>query len=164
MSQEHDCKMPEPTPDHLRLQEAVGIWDIKAKHFMEPGKPPMGATAVETVTPVGPFWVAARYESSFMGMPFTGQCIMGFDPGKDQHVLIWADSMSPHLFHFTGAMDKSGKVLHMSAKGPSMMGPGLVDWRSEMHYTDKDHMVFKMFMMTPQGECQLLENHYTRRK
>ncbi len=164
MSNDQPCKMPEPTPNHTRMMESVGIWDVKAKHFMEPGKPPMETTAVETITAVGGFWTVSRYESNIMGAPFVGQATMGYDPEKKVHVSTWVDSMSPMMMRFEGNYDAAGKVITMKAKGPSMMGPGTADWRSVMEHQDKNHLLFKMFVTMPHGEVQIMENAYTRRK
>ncbi len=163
MSNDQPCKMPEPTPQHARMMESVGTWDVKAKHFMEPGKPPMEATAVERIDAVGGFWVVSRYDSNIMGQPFVGHGTMGYSPERRAYFMTWIDSMSPFCFQFEGNYDASGKVLTMKSKGPDMQG-GMTDWRSVTEHKDKDHIVFKMFMMTPHGEMQLMENAYTRRK
>lgn len=156
----NECPMPEPTAQHHKLLEQVGTWDVKSKHYMEPGKPAVEGTAVDRVTAVGPFWTVSRYESTFFGQPFVGQCTMGYLPEKECFVMTWVDSMAPFLFVMEGNFDAAGKVLTMTGKGPSMAGPGLVDWKSTMIIKDKDHQVLKMSM----GGFEFMENTYTRRK
>lgn len=163
MSDGAPCAAPTPAPEHAFLLESVGTWNVKTKHFMEPGSPPIEGTATDKVVAIGGFWTSSRYETLFMGQPFIGQCTLGYDPEKKRYVMTWVDSMSHFLFIMEGLYDAKTKTMSLTGKGPSMTGPGLVDWRCVMHVPDKNHQLMKMYVAMPMGECQLMENAYTRK-
>lgn len=164
MADHAECQMPAPAPEHALLMGSVGVWDVKTKNFMGPGKPPIEGHAVDRVDAIGGFWTVSHYETTFFGQPFTGSCLLGYDPGKKKYVMTWADSMSSFLFIFEGEFDAATRTLTCVGKGPSMAGPGTADWKSTMTLHDADHQTLKMFASTPRGEVQLMENNYTRRK
>ncbi len=161
MSNEGMCS---PSPEHNLLVGSVGVWDVKTKHFMEPGKPAMEGTAVDTVRAIGGFWTVSDFRSEFFGQPFVGQCTMGFDPTRKVYRMTWVDSMSHFLFLMEGTMDASGKKMTLTGKGPSMMGDGMCDWRSVMTFQGEDQQLLQMYMGTPMGEFMFMEHLYTRRK
>lgn len=164
MGQENECQMPGPTPEHLKLMEGVGMWDVKTKHFMEPGKPPMEGVATDHVEAIGGFWTTSKFTTTMMGQPFVGQCTLGYDVVKKTYIMTWVDSMSHFMFNFEGGFDKAGKVLTLSGIGPDMTGQGMTKWTAVNETIDKNSMLFKMFITMPFGECQIMENTYTRRK
>jgi hypothetical protein len=86
---------------------------------MGPGEP-MLSEGKETVSMVGPFWQVAKFESQFMGQPFTGMGLMGWDAEKKEFVSSWVDSMTPTISHGSVTWDAATKSFRGSMTG---MGP-----------------------------------------
>lgn len=157
------CQMPQPTPEHARLESGLGRWNVKCTYFMDPSQPPMVCDAVETVEPVGPFWTVSLFESEFMGMPFRGRSTLGYDPQKKKWVGTWVDSMSPSMFVMEGGYDAAGKVLTMHCRGPHMATGEMVDFRCVTTHTGPETHEFDMYMTDPQhGEVQMFRHEYSR--
>jgi hypothetical protein len=162
---EQPCEMIPPGTEHQKLLEGVGQWNVKCKTFMAPGAPPMESDATDTVVAVGGFWTVSDFKTTLGPMgPFHGMCTMGYDQRAKKYVMTWIDSMSSHLFVMDGGYDKSGKILTLTGMGPSMMSPELVNWKSVTEMVSKDEMIMKMYVESPHGDMQILENRYTRRK
>lgn len=161
MSQE--CEMPQPGPEHAKILEGVGTWDVSCKYFMEPGAPPLESKAVDTVTALGGFWTVGRFVGEFMGQPFYGMSSMGYDPMTKKYRTTWIDSISPAIFILDGEFDGSGKVLKTAGKGPDMQG-GMTDYRMESDYRSKNEMVMRMFISMGGQDCLMMEHTYRRRK
>lgn len=159
-----ECKMPEPGAQHAKILEGVGTWDVDCKHFMDPSQPPLQSKAVDVVEPLGGFWTVSKFTGDVMGMPFHGIAQTGYSQIAKKYVMTWIDSMSSHVFMMEGDFDASGKKLTVSGPGPDMTGQALTNWTITCDYHSKDKMTMKMFIESPMGAFQLLENVYTRRK
>lgn len=156
-----DGLMPQPTPEHARLQEAIGTWDVKGKFYMDPSAPPMESTGEETVEGLGGFWVVGRYESDFMGFPFHGRGTFGFDPWNREYVSTWIDSMSPAFYHLKGRRD--GDVITMEGPGVDPGTGAPVRYRT-VETATKDRRDFSMFLVKDDGtEHRLFDMEYVRR-
>lgn len=107
----------EPQTQHAWLQRLVGEWSY------EVGDEKLQGT--EIVKPLGPLWIVG--ESTFT-MPGGGsgsaRITVGFDPQKGRFVGTWIGSMMSYLWVYDGELDAAGRVLTLSAEGPSMAGDG----------------------------------------
>ncbi len=157
-----DCAMPEPTAEHGALMETVGTWDVECTYFMAPGEP-MTVQAKETVESVGAFWTVSLFQSEMMGVPYTGRCTMGFDPGSGKWVGTWVDSMMPHMYVMEGEYDAEGKVLTMLSEGPAPGSGDLTQYRSTIERLGDGNRRFEMFVtMGEAGEMKMFSYIYSR--
>jgi len=156
---------PQPTAEHQRLAEHVGVWNVDCTFYMDPSQPPMETKGKDTVTMFGPFWTEAVFESEMFGAPFKGRATLGYDPEAKHYVSTWIDSMSPTFFHFTGNYDASGKVLEMRGEAYDCMMKRLTRYRTREENRSRNERVFEMFMTMPDGsEVQMFTHHYRRAK
>src|SRR5690606_36149654 len=124
-----------------------------------PEQPPMELVGRDTIEAHGPFFTIGRFEADLMGMPFRGLATVGYDPVEEHFVSTWIDSMSPHLFRFTGKLDADGKVLEMTGRGPAPGAAVMTEWRSrEEHLADGSRHV-EMFVAMPGGDEMRLFEH-----
>jgi hypothetical protein len=163
MSAPEQTPMPRPGPEHARLGEHVGEWDVDCTFFMGPDQPPMPVKAKETVEMFGAFFTTGRFRAEMFGSPFEGRATLGYDPVAGRYVSTWCDTMTPFLYTFTGGFDASGKVLAMSGDGVDCSTGGPATYRTTEEHRPDGSRVFEMFM-TPRGgsEMKLFTHVYTR--
>jgi hypothetical protein len=142
--------MPQPGPEHKRLEEHVGKWDVDCTFFMGPDQPPMQVKARDTIEMFGPFFTSSCFEAEMFGQPYKGRATLGYDPEQGTYVSTWYDSMTPVLYSFTGSFDASGKVLELRGEGHDCMSKGPATYRTTEEHKGDGSRVFEMFM-TPQG-------------
>ena len=123
-----DLKAPPPTAEHKKLLESAGNWEGSVV-FIAPDKTESTATAREKIEPIGPYWTQSRFESNFMGSPYLGTGVMGYDPEKKKFIGTWVDNMSSHFALMEGKME--GDKLVMRWQAPDMTSGKLVPHRSE---------------------------------
>ncbi|MEZ6197067.1 MAG: DUF1579 domain-containing protein [Planctomycetota bacterium] len=150
----------DPGPEHAMLMKGVGTWNVKAKFFMGPDAPPMESTATDTVRAVGGFWTVGDYRSEFMGMPFHGVSMVGYDPHAGEFLSTWADSMMPNFFYLRGNIDGDTMVLKGEAYNPQAGGKAMYTIKDRFVSDDEHHM--SMYMDCGGHEMQLFEMVYTR--
>ena len=64
----------------------------------------------------GGFWLISDITGKFMGAPFHGHSVLGYDAQKKRHVGMWADSIASYMVSSTGTCSKDGKVNTMISK------------------------------------------------
>lgn len=158
-----EMEFPQPTAEHNRLRELAGVWKVTSSFYMDPNPatPPMIAEAQETIESFGNFWIRGVYESDFMGQPFQGQTMLGYDPEKKEYVSTWLDTMSPTFFHFRGNF--KGDTLEMKGRAFDCMSKMEANYRTTEVHKSPDERVFEMFMELPDGtEFKMMSHVYTR--
>ena len=70
----------------------------------------------------GGFWVTSEFESDFMGMPFQGRSVVGYDAMKGKYVGTWIDTMSSYMAIMEGEYDQANDALVMEWDAPGMTG------------------------------------------
>ena len=163
MTESNECLPSQPTAQHAWIMQNVGTWTAHCKFFVGPDQPPMELVGEEKVEAHGAFFTVGRFAAEMMGMPFVGLATIGYDTYQEHFVSTWIDSMSPHLFHFTGQLDAAGEVLELTARAPAPMTGQMTDWRSrEAHLADGSRR-FELFVTMPGGgEMRLFEHRYVR--
>ncbi|MGD2108585.1 MAG: DUF1579 domain-containing protein [Phycisphaerae bacterium] len=105
-------KAATPGENHKHLDYFVGNWKTTTKVWMGgPGSPPMESGGTSSVKWVlnGRF-VMDHHKGEFMGQPYEGMGLTGYDNYKNMYVGTWADNMSTHVLTMYGARDPSGKT------------------------------------------------------
>src|SRR5262245_9339444 len=77
---------PQPGPEHQMLARDAGVWEATVESWMEPGKPPAVSKGVETNTMMSGMWLLTEFKADFMGSPFQGHGVTGYDPIKKKFV------------------------------------------------------------------------------
>lgn len=157
-------EMPQPTKEHMWLQQLAGEWESESEVNL-PGQPPMKGTGTETARMLGGFWLVAEGEATMMGMPMKCILTLGYDPLRQKFVGSWVDSCTGYFWTYEGTLDDSGKILTLRTRGPHPMKPDeLVDVREVLEIKDKDHKVFTSAMQDEDGNWQVMATVNSRRK
>src|SRR5687767_590622 len=79
-----------PGPEHERLKQLEGTWDVTMKFGEDETK-----GQVVYRMQLGGLWLVADFEGEFApGQKFTGKGLDGYDATKKKYVSVWVDSMS----------------------------------------------------------------------
>ena len=103
------------------------------------------------------------YESEFMGMPFTGRGMTGYDNVSGKYWSTWMDSMSTGLMFSEGTCDDQGSCTFTgSYNDPILEGPKKV--RMVTRWTSPTTQVFEMHTAGKDGkEMMMMEMTYTKK-
>lgn len=157
----------EPQKEHQWLQQLVGEWTSEAECSMGPGQPSTKSYGTERVRMVGGLWMVGEGQGE---MPGGGTATMimtlGYDPQKKRYLGTWIGSMMTHMWHYDGEMDASGRILTLSAEGPSMAGDGtMAKYQDIIEIKSKDHRTLSSRVLGPDGTWNhFMTAHYRRRK
>jgi Protein of unknown function (DUF1579) len=157
----------DPQKEHQWLQQLVGEWTSEAECSMGPGQPVTKSYGTERVRMLGGLWMLGEGEGE---MPGGGMATMimtlGYDPQKNKYLGTWIGSMMTHMWHYDGEMDASGRILTLSAEGPSMAGDGtMAKYQDIIEIKGKDHRTLSSRVLGPDGSWNhFMTAHYRRKK
>jgi len=152
--------MAQPTPEHKRLAETVGKWNVKCEFFMGPDQK-MEMDATDTAHMLGNFWLICDFKGDMMGMPFEGRATTGFNPATGKWVSTWIDTMTPYLYSFEGVEEGAVRTFH--GPGPHPHDGSMVEYRTREEAKSDGSRVFEMFCIPNDGpEFQMFRHTYTR--
>lgn len=141
-----EAAMPNPKhAEHAALTPFVGTWNCKVKMYQGPEPMEMAATETFELLCSG-LWLKSTVQSTFMGQPFQGISLVGYDPKAKHYVNVWADSMAPiatvsHMAHDPKTRTWSSKLV--SGHGPA---------RSSLVWKDADTIVETSYAAGPDGK------------
>ena len=152
-----------PGEAHAAFDEHVGTWKTSMKYW-EPGNPETmtmeGTSTIETI--MDGRYMVETFEADFMGMPFEGRLIHGYDNIAHEYWSIWFDNMSTWPSMSTGQMAADG-TLEMGGTMKDARTPGGRPSRSVIVPQDDGSMVFTMYDVNPDGdEWKVMEITYTK--
>ncbi len=154
-------KLSTPNEHHAELMSTVGSWSAKTSFVMDPAAPPMEGPASMTVTEMlDGRYAMSHFKMDFMGQPFEGYSIIGYDNAHEQYCSIWMDSMSTKLTYMTGNKDEDGNlVMHGISTTPMGDNPMKIVTTK----IDEDHWTDKFYDKMPDGTWFNSGTiHYTR--
>jgi len=155
-----------PGPEHKRLDEFVGEWAVKSVMWMEPGADPM-ETVGEAVNRLilGGRYLYSEYTSTFMGQPFNGVGITGYDRYKKKYVSIWVDNFSTGIYASEGDYAPDASPAEDFGTLDDFITGDRLKMRHVTTFIDTDTHRFEMYMTGADGkEFKQMEMVYTRKK
>lgn len=155
-----------PGEPHQRLAAQSGEWTVSGRFWMEPGQPPTDMAGSARITMIfDGRYQQQEYESAFMGMPFHGMSVTGYDNALKKYVSWWIDTMGTGMMTCEGVADPTGKVTTFTG---TMVNPMGSRWAIRQVATDvdADTMFFEMYVTesAEKGETKSMELTYTRKK
>ena len=152
-----------PGEVHAELAKGVGHYTVDMKMWMAPDTEPMPMQATANVEMIlGGRYLRQEYKSEFMGMPFEGQMLMGFDNLTGEYWSLWIDNMSTGYSLSNGHDDAEGNTV-MSGWMRDPMTPHVRPFRSVTVQGENGSFVVHMYDTLPDGgEFQVMEMTYTR--
>jgi len=109
----------EPGPMHKKLEPLIGKYQMTGKWRMAPDKPWEEVTAdVERKWILDGRFVEETVHSEWMGQPFEGKALMGYDNVREQFTMIWVGNMSTGTDSSTGKLDGAKLVFEGTNSDP----------------------------------------------
>ena len=165
-SPEFQAKMMEyaaPSDPHKQFARQTGRWNVTGKMFMTPGAPatPMNASANIQMLLDGRYMME-EFKSEFMGMPFEGVLLMGYNNMTEEYSSIWMDNMGTGWSPASG-VEVSDGVVEMKGTMTDLISPGGRAFRHVATHHDDGTFSVVMYDTLPDGEeWKVMEMHYSR--
>jgi hypothetical protein len=153
-----------PGAAHKALEPLVGNWAAEVKCWMAPDAPPTvsKATAKATWVMNGRF-VQEEFNGEFMGKPFRGMSLTGYDNIKQKYNTVWVDDMHTSLVTSEGEAGNGGKVITFEGKCDCpMTGQKDMPMKQVIRIVSPDTHVFEMHDPSKGGHSKTMEITYTR--
>lgn len=151
-----------PGAPHEVLARSAGTWDVTVKMYMGPEPTVSEATATTEVVMGGRF-IRETVEGTFMGQPFHGVGITGYNNTAERYESTWMDNMSTTLYFYTGSANEAGNVLTFTGEFQDPATGQMVKQRTKLEYVSDDEMIAQGFEDRGQGEQLVMELHYRKR-
>lgn len=159
-------EMGTPGPEHAQLEAMVGEWNAECTFEMEPGKPMTSKAKSSNRWILDKRYVQEDYAGDFMGAPFNGMSIVGYDKYKQKFVSTWIDSMSTMVYISYGTYDAATKTYTFFGDGPDCTDPAgkkMCKMKSLVKVIDKNKHSHTMFSEKDGKMVQSMEIVYTRK-
>ncbi|MFN0009656.1 MAG: DUF1579 family protein [Planctomycetota bacterium] len=152
-SRTQDMEMPKPGAEHAVLERFVGEWEAVTSGMGAPTK----GKQTSTLT-CGGMFLMTTYHGEFMGIPFEGRGVMGFDLEGKKYQNVWVDSMTPKMAVEDGTWDEKAKTLTFGSKSPDGSPVDMV-----FHFPDADHYTLRFVGKDEAGrEAEQFKISYAR--
>lgn len=150
-----------PGKQHELLAKKAGTWDALITMGGQPG----GKAVFTAKMDHGGLWLVGDFRGEFMGAPFSGHEITGYDSKKQKFVSTWIDSMIDRVMVFEGDYDEKSKTLSLWTEGTDPMTGKPMRERHDHEFIDADNWEFTMNHPAPDGSfAPVLTITYKRKK
>jgi hypothetical protein len=151
-----------PSPADV-LNRFVGQWTTTGEGVMAPGKPPIKCTGTANARKMGS-WLISNNTGKMLDIKVQALLTLGYDDDTKKYVGTWVDSMMPTMWHYTGTLDATGKVLTLEADGPSMTDPKVkAKYQDIYEFKSADHIVLMSKLRSPDGKwVEFMKADYQR--
>lgn len=100
-----------PGKYHAHLAQLEGDWRYSLKWWSDPAAEPLESAGTCKKTMIfGGRYLQEEFNGDFMGQPFHGLGITGYDNTSGQFVSTWIDNAGTGILFSSGQSDASGKV------------------------------------------------------
>ena len=155
-------KAAQPGPEHAKLKEMEGNWDADVKMFNPDGTSTTSKATMKAKMIMDGRVLQMHVDGEFMGQPFKGLGMTGFDNTEKKYWNIWTDSMGTGVM-ITKGTEQDGKIINTGEM--TCPADGKAQQVREVHsFVDKDHHNYEMYCtMSGSPEMKCMEIAYTRK-
>lgn len=153
-----------PGAAHKALAPLAGEWTAEVKSWMTPGAPPMVSKGTAKATWVmDGRYLQEEFHGDFMGRPFHGMSLMGYDNMTKKYNSVWIDNMSTIMVKTEGEAG-GGKVLTLTGTyACPMTGEMQKPAKQILRIISDDKHVFEMHDPSKGENSKEMEITYTRK-
>ena len=158
-------KAAAPGENHKLLEKMAGNWDCTVKMWMGPGEPDVSKGTSKGKLILGGRFVMDEYEGTFMGKPFAGHGLTGYDNQKGKFVGSWADTAGTGIMNSVGTYDAASKSFTFIAEMTDPTAPDkTVKMKEVIKLVDDNTHVFEMWEDQDGKPAKVMEITYSRKK
>jgi hypothetical protein len=156
-------EMIQPGPEHQMMTKMVGKWNSTGKMWMDPAAPPMESTGVmEYASTLDGRYFLGDYKGNWMGMPFEGRSVDGFDRFAKEYFSYWYDNMGTGMMAMRGTASADGKIITMNGSAFDPMVGANVMFKAVTTWVNDNTIKYEMFSLKGGKEIKSMEMVYTR--
>ena len=153
-----------PGEVHKMMAKSAGDWTCAITLWMAPGAKPETATSESKMEMIlGGRYLQQKNTGNFMGMPFEGIGVTGYDNAKKIFVSTWMDNMGTGIMYLTGNWDAASNTLVLTG---SMVDPASgkdIAVKETVQNVDDNHQLMNMFVTAGGQEFKSMEIKMTRK-
>ena len=160
-------KAATPGAEHAQLAEHfAGTWDVAMTFWMDAEAPPITEKGSATITPIlGGRQLHQDFKGAFMGMPFEGIGMSGYDNVRKRYTASWNDNMSTSTMLSHGDYDATSSSYTFKGEMADPMKDGaMIPIREVVTIHGADHHVMEMFEPKDGKEVRTMRLEYKRAK
>lgn len=148
---------------HQWLKKCEGTWEGTMKMWMDPSADPIESKASEKNTMMfDGRYLKSEFEGDWMGEPFKGFSLMGYNNTESRYETTWMDSSSTGIVFSTG--ERSGDTLTLKGEMKECMTEQMVTFRHVMKFDGPNRRTFTGYHTMPgMPEMKVMEITYTKR-
>jgi len=153
-----------PGKVHQSMASFAGEWKTENKMWMAPGSEPMvteGACTMEML--LGGRYLKSTHTGNFMGMPFEGVSIEGFDKATNTFNYVWIDNFGTGMMTMKGSYDDATKCITYKGMMVDPVQKKEVPVREVVNVGDPNKVVMEMFTEADGKEFKNMEIIFTRK-
>lgn len=162
-----DAWMKAATPGaaHAQLEPFVGSWKVQVTSWPAPGAPPSTSTgSAEAGWIFGKRFIREEFQGEFMGMPFEGLGITGYDNYREQYRSFWIDNFGTTMLTMTGTSKDGGKSFVYTGEMDDVVQGRTISFRNIGRIVDANTHVMEMHGPDASGkDFKMMEIVYTRK-
>jgi len=155
-----------PGAQHKQIADQfAGTWDCVVSMWMEGNPQPMTSNGtMKSEMVYGGRYLHMGFKGDFMGQPFEGGGVMGYDNVTKKFFGSWMDNQSTGMMVSNGTWDAESKKYNFTSEMPDPMTGKLVKCREVLTIADNNHHTHEMYAPDKSGkEMKLMEIKYTRK-
>lgn len=154
-----------PDENHAVLEQLAGSWSHAVTFYPAPGAEPLQMTATSTSEmTMGGRYLVTEIDGDFLGTPFEGNEVMGYDKVRGQYFALFHDNMSTGPMISWGTWDPAAKTMTMEGTfADPMTGDLEKEVRNTTQFLDDGSVHYENWGPGPDGEMfKTMEIHSTR--
>ncbi len=145
-----------PGVEHSILASQVGDWTEEITIWTHEGAEPFTNQAkVKVEMILGGRYQHSSHNGEFMGMPFEGVGITGFDNVSKKYYSTWIDNMSTGVMFSSGTMDLKTKAIQFNGEQPDPISGKTIKIREVLTHVSDSEMHLEMYS-TPIGRKEFM--------
>ena len=153
-----------PGPAHKALEPTVGEWNVLSRFWMGGPEPTESKGTSTKHWILGGRFLQEDLKAEFMGMPFQGMGLTGYDKMKQKYAGVWIDSMGTAMSTSEGTADAQGKVITMAGTmDDPMSGEKNMPVKYILRIVGPDKHVMEMHNLSLGEKSKMGEITYTRK-
>jgi len=154
-----------PGAAHKALEPLIGEWTAQVTCYSAPDAPAgvTQGTAKASWIMNGRF-VQEEFTGEFMGKPFRGISLTGYDNMKQKYTTVWVDDMSTAMMKSEGEAKDGGRTITFEGRYDcAMTGRKDLPMKQVIRMISRDKHIFEMHDLSKGEHSKMMEITYTRK-